>query len=221
MTRPPKVKIEPFGGNPMKWSMWFGLFGATILNQAISDAEKMIHLQTLTTGKANQAISGYTCNSTMYNADLHQLRRRYGRPGIIINDFVNRLHSFKIPSTHNRDSYMEFSTFISNMVETFRTLGFKDDLNCTIYVRFAVNKLQHHQQLQWTQYITAQNIDQPNLIAFNDWIRQFALACDHLPPMQPQQQMTLDSNDRQQIAPRLRHANGSRPSTNQPSHKTS
>ena len=26
MTRPPKVKIDPFDGNPMKWSMWFGLF---------------------------------------------------------------------------------------------------------------------------------------------------------------------------------------------------
>ena len=157
----------------------------------------------------------------MYNAALRKLRRRYGRPDIIINDFVIRLQSFKQPSTHRRDSYMDFfSTFISNMVETFRTLGFKDDLNSRIYVQFAVNKLQHHQQLQWTQYITAQNMDQPNLIAFNDWISQFALACDHLPPMQPQQ-MTLDSNDRQQLAPRLRHANESRPSTNQTSQKTS
>ena len=200
--------------------MWFGLFEATIHNQAISDAEKMTHLKTLTTGKANQAICGYYCNSTMYNAALHELRRQYGRPDIIINDFVNRLQSFKQPSTHRRDSYIEFATFISNMVETFRTLGFKDDLNSTIYIQFAVSKLQQHQQLQWTQYITAQNIDQPNLIAFNDWIRQFALACDHLPPMQPQQ-MTLDLNDRQQIAPRLRHANGSRRSTNQPSQKIS
>ena len=98
--------------------------------------------------------------------------------------------------------------------------GFKDDLNSTIYVQFAVRKLQHQQQLQWTQYITAQIIDQPNLIAFNDWIRQFALACDHLAPMQPQE-MTLDSSDRQQLAPRIRYPNGSRPSTNQPSQKTS
>ena len=130
----------------------------------------------------------------MYNDALQELRRRYGRPGIIINDFVNKLQSFKQPSTHHKDSYVEFSTIISNMVETFRTLGFKDDLNSTKYVQFAVSKLQHHQQLQWTQYITTQNIDQPSLVAFNDWIRQYALACDHLPPMQPQQ-MTLESSD--------------------------
>ena len=189
----------------MKWSMWFGLFEGTVHNQPISDAEKITHLLTLTTGKENQAISGYFCNSTMYNAALHELRRRYGRPDIIINNFVNRLQSFKQPSTHRTDSYIEFSTFISNMVETFRTLGFKDS---SIYVPLAVSKLQHHQQLQWSQYITAQKLDQPYLIAFNDWIRQFALACDHLPHIQPQQ-ITLDSNDRQQITPRLRHANGS------------
>ena len=199
---------------------WFGLFEATIHNQPISGAEMMTHLQTLTTGKANQANTGYYCNITMYNAVLYELRRRYGRPDIIINDFVNRLQSFKQPSTHRRDSYMVFSTFISNMVETFWTLVFKEYLNFTIYVQFAVSKLQHYQQLLWTQCITAQNIDQPNLIAFIDCIRQFALSCNHLPPMQLHQ-MTLDTSDRQQIAPRLRHATGSRPSTNQHSQKTS
>ena len=117
--------------------MWFGLIEVTIHNQAILDAEKMTNLQTLTTGKANQAISGYSCNNTMYNAALHELRRQYGRPDIIINDFVDRLQSFKQPSTHRRDLYMDFSTFISNMMEIFRTLGFKDNLNSTIYVQIA------------------------------------------------------------------------------------
>ena len=94
----------------------------------------MTHLQTLTTGKATQAISGYSCNSTMYNAALQKRQRRHGQPDIIINDFANRLQNFKQSSTHRRDSYMEFFTFISNMVETSRTLAFKDDLNSTVYV---------------------------------------------------------------------------------------
>ena len=137
MTRPPKVKIEPFDGNRMKLSMWFGLFEATIHNQLISDAKKMTHLQILTTVKANQANFSYSCKNTKYNAALHELQRRYGRPDIIINDFINRLQSFKQPSTRRRDSSLEFSTFIRNMVETFRTIGFRDDLNSTIYVQFA------------------------------------------------------------------------------------
>ena len=104
----------------MKWSMWIGLFEATIHNQPISDQEKMTHLQTLTTGKANHAIFGYSCNNTMCNAVLHELRQRYGRPDIIINDFVNRLQSFQQQSIQRRDSYMEFSTFISNIAPRLR-----------------------------------------------------------------------------------------------------
>ena len=84
--------------------MWFGLSEATIHNQPISDAKKMTHLQTLTIARTNQAISGYSCNSTMYNAALQELRPRYGQRDIIINDLVNRLQSFKQPSTHHRDS---------------------------------------------------------------------------------------------------------------------
>ena len=38
MTKSLKVKIEPFDGNPKKWSMWFGLLEATIQNQPIADS---------------------------------------------------------------------------------------------------------------------------------------------------------------------------------------
>ena len=129
----------------MKWSMRFGFSKATIHNQPISEAEKITHLQTLTTGKANQAISGYSCESTKYNNALQELRR-YGRPNIIINDFVNRLQSFKQSSTHRRDSYMEFSTFISNMVETFRTLGIRKICRQQIAIPSAasLNTVNHH-----------------------------------------------------------------------------
>ena len=77
MTRPPKVKMEPCDGNPMKWSMCFGLFEATIHNQATSDIEKMTHLQTLLSGKANQAFLATpaialctTLPSTNYDDDM-------------------------------------------------------------------------------------------------------------------------------------------------------
>ena len=103
LTRPPKIKIQPFDGNPMKWSMWLGLFTSTIHSQPITDAEKMAHLQTLTTGRANQAIAGYACNASMYTAALEELKRRFGRPDIIINDFVNQLQNYRPPTLHRRE----------------------------------------------------------------------------------------------------------------------
>ena len=132
----PQIKIEPYDGNPLKWNTWFGLFKTLIHDQPISNAEKMTHLQTLTTGTAQQAISGFSCNSSMYNAALAELQRRFGRPEVIINNFLRELRSFPQPSTHEKDSFMTFSTFVNNLVETFQSLGFTHDLHSTIYVQF-------------------------------------------------------------------------------------
>ena len=57
-SRKPKIKLDKYDGDLMKWITWFGLFQATFHSQRISDAEKLTHLQTLTTGNAYQAIAG-------------------------------------------------------------------------------------------------------------------------------------------------------------------
>ena len=164
----------------MKWNLWYGLFTTLIHNKPLSLAEKMTHLQTLTTGLANQAISGFSCNSQMYDAALAELQRRFGRPEIILNKFLHLHQNFRQPSIQQRHTFTDFSTFINNLVETFQSLGFTNDLNSTLYVQFAVNKLPPTQRLQWTQYAVSKNLQQPSLIHFNNWIRQFALACDNL-----------------------------------------
>ena len=121
----------------------------------------------------------HCCNSQMYEATLAELQRRFGRPEIIVNKFLHLLQNFHQPSIQQR--HTEFSTFNNNLVETFQTLGFTNDLNSTLYKQFAVNKLPPTQRLQWTQYAVSNNLQLPSLIHFNIWIRQFALACDNLP----------------------------------------
>ena len=68
---------------------------------------------------------------------------------------------------------------MNNLEETFQSLGLYNDLNSTLYVQFAVNKLPPVQRLQWSQYAVTNNLQQPSLIHFNIWMRQFALACDN------------------------------------------
>ena len=60
----PKFRITPFDGNPKNWNLWFGLFKTLIDSKPLHDAEKMSHLQTLTVGRANEAIRGFSCNSS-------------------------------------------------------------------------------------------------------------------------------------------------------------
>ena len=142
----PKLKVEPYDGDPMKWNLWYGLFINLIHNQPLSLAEKMTHLQTLTAGKTNQAFSGFSCNRQMYDAALAELQHCFGRPEIFVNKFLHLLQIFRQPSIQQRHTFTEFSTFINNLVET--SLGFTYDLNSTLYVNFAGNKLPPTQRLR-------------------------------------------------------------------------
>ena len=169
--RLPKIKLDKYGGDPMKWNMCYGLFQATVQSQPISDAEKLTHLQTLTTGRAHRAIAGYSCNSAMYATALQELELCFGTPDIIVNNYINNLQQLRMPSTQHKQSFMDFSSFIRNLVETFQTLGFTNDLNSTIYEQFLANKLHYSERLQWNQHIINNSIKQPSFINFSHWLR--------------------------------------------------
>ena len=74
----------------------------------------MTHLQTMTTGKANEAIAGFTCNPDLYQFAVEELQRQFGRPDIIVSNFLAQLQTQRPPSTHHKDSFMEFSAFLNN-----------------------------------------------------------------------------------------------------------
>ena len=55
---------------------------------------------------------------------MEELKRQFGRPDIIVSNFVAQLQTQRPPSTHHKDSFMEFSAFLNNLVEFFQSLGF-------------------------------------------------------------------------------------------------
>ena len=109
--------------------------------------------------------------------------------------FLAQLQTQRPPSTHHKDSFMEFSAFLNNLVETFQSLGFHHDLQPRVRVEFVLNKLQHKQKLQWSHYVIQTYITQPNLIIFNTWLRDFALACDHMPADIPTNSRTTQQQE--------------------------
>ena len=96
------IRMEKLDADPLKWGMLFGFFQATVRNQPFSDAEKLTHLQTLTIGKTSQVLAEFACKSPMYTTALDELQKKFGRPDIILNTFIRRLQSFRLPSTHQK-----------------------------------------------------------------------------------------------------------------------
>ena len=55
----PKLKLDSFDGDPIRWSDWMSMFQSIIDDADISRNAKMQHLQNAVTGRAKEAIEGY------------------------------------------------------------------------------------------------------------------------------------------------------------------
>ena len=78
----------------MKWNTWHGLFTRMIDTQPLSKAEKMTHLQTLTKGKANEAIAEFSCNHNLYQSAMKEFKQRFGCPDVSTAATINALRRF-------------------------------------------------------------------------------------------------------------------------------
>ena len=173
----PKVQPPVFQGDPLAWLDWFGLFSATIDSAAISQAEKIIHLQTLVSGEPKALIAGYGCNPAMYQYALSRLKSTYGKPDRIVMSFLQRLQTFRQPSTDDPNSITNYANFISSHVDTLTQLNFLHGIHSTVNLTSALSKLPADVRLNWNRHVLSQNIKDPSLRNFAPWLQNFATAC--------------------------------------------
>ena len=74
----PKLKLDSFDGDPIRWSDWMSMFQSIIDDADISRNAKMQHLQNAVVGRAKEAIEGYGYSGELYSDALEKLKLRFG-----------------------------------------------------------------------------------------------------------------------------------------------
>ena len=87
----PKLKLDSFDGDPIRWSDWMSMFQSIIDDADISRNAKMQHLQNAVVGRAKEAIEGYGYSGELYADALEKLELRFGKPHIVVKAHLNRL----------------------------------------------------------------------------------------------------------------------------------
>ena len=113
--RPTKLLPAVVHGDRLAWLDWFSLFPAFIEFAAIFHAEMIIHSQTLLC----RFIAVFDCYPAMYQYALPILKLRYGQPDCIVMSFLQRLKTFRQPSTDDPHSNTNYAYFISSFMDTF------------------------------------------------------------------------------------------------------
>ena len=80
----PKLKLDSFNGDPIRWSDWMSVFQSIIDDADISRNAKMQHLQNAVIGRAKEAIEGYDYSGELYAEALEKLEWRFGKSHVVV-----------------------------------------------------------------------------------------------------------------------------------------
>ena len=85
----PKLKLDTFDGDLIKWNDWISMFRPIIDDAEISNNAKMQHLQNAVTGRAKDAIEGSGYSGELYAEALQKLESRFGKPYVVVKPHLN------------------------------------------------------------------------------------------------------------------------------------
>ena len=117
----------------------------------------MFHLQLLLIDEAKALVDGYGSNGDIYVSAKNQLPEHFGNTKRIVNAFLDKLSRFKAPNLAHPKNYIQLSSFLLTMVDTFFQLGIIHDLNLATNLNVALAKLPNPVRLKWNKFVLEKN----------------------------------------------------------------
>ena len=176
----PKLKLAEFSGDPLEWPEWSQLFQATVHAANIDNSVKMNHLKTMVTGKSKEAIAGLGHTAGMYNVAWNILVRNFGKPQMVLNAQLKRIHSFPSMKPYDGAALIKFARIVSSCVNVLTQFNYVGDLNSERVLGSATRKLTMDMKTKWLTYVKQMNLYQPGLAVFSEWLNDIADVQDEL-----------------------------------------
>ena len=136
--RPPQLEINPYDGNVLKWQEFWDQFEASIHKGSYSPIDKFNYLKSKLKGEALSAISGYQLSNSNYEVVVEVLKRRFGKPQLIIDAHYRSLSH--LPAAINQTGSLRqcFDTIEQHL----RSLeAIREDVNHRHFVALITEKL--------------------------------------------------------------------------------
>ena len=128
---------------------------------SLCDAQIISNVQNALTDHAKESVFGYSLNGEFYNDAMTKLKRRIGRPQVVIAAYLDKLERWPMPSTENPDSFISFAVLLRQLVQ--------EKLSPAIMI------------VKWDENVIRKELVNPNMIQFKDLIDMYAEACKDMP----------------------------------------
>lgn len=127
--RLPKLEIERFDGDPVKWKSFFDSFNSTIHeNENLSNVEKMSYLKSFLSDSAATTVSGLSLSNENYSAAIELLTNRFGNEHVLISSHMNKLLQVdSILSIRDTEGLRRIYDNIESQVRSLKNIGIKPE----------------------------------------------------------------------------------------------
>ena len=94
----PLLQLPMFSGNVLEWSVFYNAFLALVdSHKRLSNVQKFTHLRSCLSGRAYKCIEGYAVSNDKYPKALQDLRGRFGRKRLLVNELVKFILNLYAP----------------------------------------------------------------------------------------------------------------------------
>ena len=124
-TKLPKLELQKFSGDPLKWQEFWDQFKTSIhSNETISEVERFSYLKRYLDGSALSTVSGLTLTTANYEEAVKLLEERYGNTQVQITAHMESL--LKIKRVRKMDDVSQLRKLyndVENCVRNLKALG--------------------------------------------------------------------------------------------------
>ena len=170
----PKLVLDKFAGDPLEWPEWSGQFLATVDQAGVPDSVKMNYLKTLVTGRAKSSIDGMGYSGGMYQVAWQTLEQDFGRPELVVNAQLKRIHSYGFIKSHDSVDIIKYSQVVSGCVNVLTQYGYESDIASESVLNSAVRKLPIELKNKWLSHLQRFDPTYKSLRVFSAWLKNIA-----------------------------------------------
>ena len=146
------------------------LFKCLVHDQALTDTQRMTHLQRALVGDAKKAVGGMLNHGHLYRAALTELEEQFGNEEFVAGAYLKTVFDHpKIPE----DDLTQLRSFYNTLhvaVTTLQGLGYAHDLAATDVMRRVVQKLTLSLAHRWGEKRIKMS-GSPTLVDLDEWLR--------------------------------------------------
>ena len=175
------LQLPRFSGNVLEWSGFYDAFIASVdSHKKLSNVQKFTHLRSCLSGKAYHCIEGYSVTNDNYTKALQDLKDRFGRKRLLVNELVKSIISLEVPETAEGKAIRPLYDTLKNRMRSLESLGLKPDDNLSlsmVLLPIFDTKLPRELKEKWEFELTkCENDDEVNIKKFFQFLEGHVLS---------------------------------------------